>query len=175
MALHPKIRRVLSFSAYLFMALFVAYILSHGFHETKSVGEEAPINGIVLNEQRREISLRSLIKPSGIYVINFWATYCPPCQKELPSLQRLYVRYRSQVNILGIVVDNDQAQVASLKAKFGLNYPIVFGGSQIIENWKALAVPTTYVVKNGVIVWSYAGAIREDDLNDFLKGLTKMP
>lgn len=174
MALNNRLRRVLSFSAYLLIALITAIILSKGFHETKAVGDEAPLGGIVLNEQGREVPLRALIK-SGINVINFWATYCPPCQKELPALSRLHERYRSSVNFLGIVIDNDRAAVSSLKTTFKLNYPMVFGSNQIMENWKAMAVPTTYVVKNGIIVWAYAGAIRETELDEFLKSLTKLP
>lgn len=60
-----------------------------------------------------------------VLVVNFWATWCPPCLKEIPDFVRLQTRYGSQgVLFVGLAID-DKAKVADFVTKFGMNYPVL--------------------------------------------------
>jgi thiol-disulfide isomerase/thioredoxin len=59
----------------------------------------------------------------SVLVVNFWATWCPPCLKEIPEFVRLQARYAAQgVQFVGIAID-DPGRVAAFVAQHGVNYP----------------------------------------------------
>jgi len=62
-----------------------------------------------------------------ILVLNFWATWCPPCRKETPLFVELQEQYQAdQVQFVGIAVD-DPEQVRTFADTYGVNYPILLG------------------------------------------------
>lgn len=83
-------------------------------------------------------------------VVNFWATWCPPCIKEIPILVDFYERYQDQVLILGM--DYEQANkddIIEFSDTFLINYPVIlFAGenaNQFEKFGKILGLPTTYI------------------------------
>ncbi|MDQ5939434.1 MAG: hypothetical protein QG557_381 [Pseudomonadota bacterium] len=104
-------------------------------------------------------------------VINFWATWCQPCLKEIPDFMALQTQYAKQnVQFIGIAID-DVASVLRYKNTIGINYPIL-----IASEWEgydvsarmgnsANTVPYTVVVNtDGNIIYRYAGAVKKSDL-----------
>jgi len=91
-----------------------------------------------------------------VVLVNFWATWCPPCRGEIPSFIKLYDAYGDKgFVIVGIAVDRGgKKDVAPFVEKNGINYPIVFDPEGKAEHAfnPGNAIPTTFFVgRNGVI------------------------
>lgn len=104
-------------------------------------------------------------------VINFWATWCQPCLKEIPEFAQLQTQFAAKnVQFIGIAIDELQA-VARFKDAAKMNYPVLvasewdgFNLSQQLGN-SANTVPYTIVVNPaGQIMYRHAGAVKKEDL-----------
>ena len=103
-------------------------------------------------------------------IINFWATWCAPCRKEMPLLNNYYLtRNSDQANVLGIAID-DMDQVNSFIAELGINFPVLVGQSEAYELMQTLGntiltLPYTILVNSeGRIIWSKSTEIKREDL-----------
>jgi len=103
-------------------------------------------------------------------IINFWATWCAPCRKEMPLLNNYYLtRNSDQANVLGIAID-DIDQVNSFIAELGINFPVLVGQSEAYELMQTLGntiltLPYTILVNSeGRIIWSKSTEIKREDL-----------
>ena len=103
-------------------------------------------------------------------IINFWATWCAPCRKEMPLLNNYYLtRNTDQANVLGIAIDEID-QVNSFVAELGIDFPVLVGQSEAYELMQTLGntiltLPYTIVVNNeGRIIWSKSTEIKREDL-----------
>jgi thiol-disulfide isomerase/thioredoxin len=90
-----------------------------------------------------------------VVLVNFWATWCPPCREEMPSMSALYQDYRNKgFEILAISIDTQGAEVvAPFVAQYGLTFPVLLaprednGPQQLAQG-----IPTTYLIdRNGRI------------------------
>ena len=94
------------------------------------------------------------LRGKGVWV-NFWATWCPPCQQELPILRELQERYRDAgLEVVAVSVqETSPADVAAYAAKYQLPYTIGFDGSgDIFHRYKGYALPTHFFIgPDGVI------------------------
>ena len=105
----------------------------------------------------------------GSYVlINFWASWCPPCRGETPDLQSLYERAggRSLV-ILGVNQQEDGGTAGAFASEFGITYPNVLDRAGEVSNAYRVGrgLPVTFLVSpEGVVLKVYPGRISADDL-----------
>jgi len=78
-------------------------------------------------------------------VVNFWATWCPPCLKEIPDLIAIY-EHRKDVMIIGVAMDIDDPQaVLNFARSMAINYPIVLGDRKIASQLDEVSLlPSTY-------------------------------
>ncbi len=97
-----------------------------------------------------------------IVVLNFWATWCPPCRAEIPDLVSLQKQYAAQgVVVLGVSMDEGgPAKVASFAKKYGINYPVVMGDEKTSVAYGGIQVlPTTFIIdRKGNVVDALQGA-----------------
>lgn len=95
-----------------------------------------------------------------VVLINFWATWCPPCRAEIPVLIDLANRYKDRLQIVGVSVDEEDPQdVKKFAEHFGINYPIVMASSEIVAEYGGVAaLPTLFVVNtDGKVVQKHQG------------------
>jgi len=83
-----------------------------------------------------------------VVILNFWATWCVPCKKEMPSLKKAWTRLRTEgVQLLGVAIKDDLKDVTEFKKQHSLEFPLPMDpDGSIASNWAVLAVPTAYVV-----------------------------
>jgi len=84
-----------------------------------------------------------------VVVLNFWATWCPPCRREIPDLVALHNKYADQgVVVIGFSLDEGGvAGVQSFATKSGINYPLVMGDQQTAQAYGGISsIPTTFII-----------------------------
>lgn len=121
-------------------------------------------------------------------MVNFWATWCGPCQFEIPWLAKLQTKYAGQgFQILGVSDDEvdltDKTDIARTKVavqksatKLGINYPVLLGGATVSDKWGGvdLLPQSFYIDKTGKIVAVITGAGSPDEAEaDVQKALGK--
>jgi thiol-disulfide isomerase/thioredoxin len=101
-----------------------------------------------------------------IVIVNFWATWCPPCLKEIPMFIKLQEKYAERdLQLVGIAIDNIHA-VQGIADKMGINYPILVGDQKAISIARSFgnylgALPFTVIVDTqGYIVLQEIGEMR---------------
>ena len=110
-----------------------------------------------------------------VILLNFWATWCPPCLAEIPDLIKIQSKYKNKVQIIGISMDQSSEDVKRMLPKAKFNYPIIMSDDKIRSGYGAIrAVPTTIVInKDQMIVESLVGfhnqATFEATLSKYLK------
>lgn len=112
-----------------------------------------------------------------LLVLNFWATWCPPCRKEIPELVEIHNRYGARgVALVGVAVE-EMARVPEFVKANDINYRIVVGRDkgiwllQTLGN-KAAGLPYTVVLdRNGRIVFTKRGALTRERLEQVLEPL----
>lgn len=80
-------------------------------------------------------------------VINYWATWCPPCVKEIPHFVDAQEKYKGQVQFVGISLDDSPQPVGPFIKKHNINYPIVMSNRSISEQFGSItSIPTTFIL-----------------------------
>ncbi len=111
-----------------------------------------------------------------VVVLDFWATWCPPCVKEIPHFIELYTQYKDRgFAMVGISVDRGGISlVKSFAQKYRVNYPILMADGQVQKEYGGIpSIPTTFVIdKAGNIRQKYIGyrekAVFEADIKKLL-------
>jgi peroxiredoxin len=105
---------------------------------------------------------------AGPVLLDFWATWCRPCERSLPSTQRLHERFRGQgLTVLGVSVDGPRnwARVRPFASRLGLGFPIVIDEDGSLQRrFHVGAVPTTVLIaRSGRVARVHAGWLPGED------------
>ena len=115
-----------------------------------------------------------LAESSGkVVLINFFASWCPPCREELPSLMSLRKRYRpDQVVFVGLSLDQDMGELKKFLASLPLNFPVYMADPQIAHAYGVRSIPHNAVYnKAGALVANQSGLLEEQALRRALDSL----
>ncbi|MCB1736264.1 MAG: TlpA family protein disulfide reductase [Gammaproteobacteria bacterium] len=101
-----------------------------------------------------------------VTIVNFWATWCPPCRREMPSMQRAWEELRDHgVIMLAIDVGEDEETVFQFTADYPVEFPLLFDlDSKVVQAYPVKGLPTTYIIdKQGRIAFQAIGGRDWDD------------
>ena len=105
-------------------------------------------------------------------LVNFWATWCPPCLEEIPDLIALSEANKNRLIVIGIALDYRSAkQVIDFADGLMVSYPIVLGTNKVVNQIAPVdGLPTTYLFNpDGKIVAQQTGPITRKAVEDFMK------
>jgi thiol-disulfide isomerase/thioredoxin len=115
---------------------------------------------------------------SKVILLNFWATWCGPCRAEVPDLVELQDKYKDQLQVIGLVVDDDDEDaVKKFAAKYGINYPVAMATDEVRTEYGGIpALPTSFVLdEEGRVVQKHEG-LRDPVLYEVeIRSLLGMP
>lgn len=131
------------------------------------------------NKKAPDFSLNSIdgktIKLSDIkgkkIILNFWATWCPPCRAEIPDFVKFYNENKDKVEIIGIAVSSRKEDVEAMVKKFNISYPVCLSDEKIENLYGGIqAVPTTFLIdEKGYIKFKKIGRMTEKELKEIIK------
>jgi peroxiredoxin len=106
-------------------------------------------------------------------VLNFWATWCPPCRQEMPHLQAASEDFAGKAHFIGVDQGETAPQVAAYADELDLTFTLLVDGDNIVNNEYGIrALPTTiFIDKNGLIVEVFTGVLNQAVLEDRLNRL----
>jgi len=112
-----------------------------------------------------------------VVVLDFWATWCPPCRAEIPGFIELQKKYQTQgLVVVGVSVDQAGSDtVKSFAKKLGVNYPVVLTDAKIDAAYGGIdGLPTTFIIdRTGHIVKQHVGFTEKSEIEREIKPLLK--
>jgi cytochrome c biogenesis protein CcmG/thiol:disulfide interchange protein DsbE len=154
---HSKVDQALKIGIVAMLAALGLVIANTMREHVVEVGDRAP-NVTVTTDSGRQISLRNF--GGKVLVVNFWASWCPPCVEETPSLNEFAKMMSDQgVVVLGINVDQNEKQYESFVKRFQVGFPNARDPQQAISyRFGTYRFPESYIIdRNGKVVQKFAG------------------
>jgi peroxiredoxin len=102
----------------------------------------------------------------GDYVlVNFWAGWCSPCIKELPSMQRTYMDLKGHdFEILAIHVGPETDNMQALLERFAISFPVLVDAELALSNWGVKGLPTSFLLDpEGRVIYKATGPVDWDE------------
>jgi len=98
-------------------------------------------------------------------VIDFWATWCAPCERQVPVLNAFQAKHGERIPVLGISVDVDPNAVAPFVAEHAVQYRVLLGDEGLARDYGALGFPTLFVVRpDGSVHSAHVGVVSPEAL-----------
>ncbi len=165
--------------------------------QSKEQGEGAPPSPVkqtdvlyandekIINHPRPPLKLkdlhgqiRSIDEWDGkLIVVNFWATWCPPCRRELPAFNKLHKKLANRgVQFIGVAIDDQDAVEDFLKI-IPINYPVLLGDEDAIRaaqrygNFDGVLPYTVFIRQDGSVASIFRGALNEETTANKLEQL----
>lgn len=140
------------------------------------VTSESSYAGVAFSNDNGEVMSISDLKGKVVF-LNFWATWCPPCKAEMPSIQVLKDKFKDndQVVFLIVEIEAEKEKARDFMQESDMDLPVYYPESQIPSDWLAGAIPTTVILdKTGNIAARHEGMAdySRTDVSDFITELT---
>lgn len=110
----------------------------------------------------------------SVVLVNLWATWCPPCRQEMPTLQAFYDRYKEDGFVL-IAIDQEETRevVQPFVEEFDLTFPVWLDMDYLAQReFKTMSLPSSYVVdRNGQVKLMWIGSISKANLEKYVPNI----
>jgi thiol-disulfide isomerase/thioredoxin len=113
-----------------------------------------------------------------VVIVNFWATWCPPCRAEIPDLIALQTKYRDSLQVIGVSQDEaPPEEVKRFVADHGMNYPVVMSTTAIESLFPGIrALPTSFILdREGRLVQKHVGMLNAETTELEARALAGLP
>jgi peroxiredoxin len=140
----------------------------------ESTGKVANLNFTIKDINGKDVALSAF--KGNVVLLDFWATWCPPCRKEIPGFIALYKTYKSRgFVVLGVSVDESTSDVKKFIKTFKMDYPVLIGHDRD-DLKKAFApmpgFPTSFVIaRDGTICFQHTGFTPLEQFEQKIKAL----
>lgn len=139
-------------------------ITSNGGTFTRLRATEAPsFNLVDLVHPSQSVSLQEF--RGHPLVVNFWASWCPPCRKEMPALARVAQQLAGKVDFVGLDTQDERSAGLAFAQSANVHYPLAFDTAQVWSAYGVYGLPTTFFVSSdGHILGKQVGGLTESRL-----------
>jgi thiol-disulfide isomerase/thioredoxin len=125
---------------------------------TTAPGFDLRMLGSELGPEAESLELASLA--GKVVLVNFWATWCEPCEREMPAMERLYQGLQGEAfELVGVAIDETESDVEAFQGRYQLSFPIVLDLDQsVYQSYQTMGVPESLLLdRDGKIVERYVG------------------
>lgn len=156
-------------------------------HDDAEAGDVNEVIRFVSNPQRAPAFLLTDVEGNPVstaewkgkvVILNFWATWCPPCRAEIPMMIDLQNRYKDRLQIVGVSVDDaEPGEVAQFAKDAGMNYPVVMANRGLVQEYGGVpALPTAFVINPDTkVVQKHVGLFPESMYEQEIRALLNLP
>jgi len=132
------------------MSILVIIAVACGSGNKSKSGQTELTDFTLVSLDGEEYTLSSL--KGQVVIIDFWATWCPPCRNSIPTFMKLYEKYNERgFTILGIGLDDEEALI-NFKNQMNIPYPILVGSNELAKAYGVSGIPKTiFIDKKGSI------------------------
>jgi len=142
-----------SLKKWMISALFLCGVAGSLFASSQAVALPLAPKFSAVSLDGKSVDSNQLV--GKVYIVNFFASWCPPCRSEIPDMVTLQSRYgRQGFTFIGIAVNETEPAIRAFKTKYGINYPVVMVNEQLINAYSRYvaggisAIPTSFVVNS---------------------------
>lgn len=150
----------------------VIYTVYNNFFQEKAVIKNENIaSDFGLENLNGEIVNLQNYRGKGV-ILNFWATYCKPCEKEMPYLEEAYKKYNDKgIEIIAVNVGEPEIIADFFVNKNNLSFPVLLDrDTNIADKYKVLTLPNTFIIsENGEIVENIAGELTPKKIQESIE------
>ncbi len=130
------------------------------------------ISELSLQDMKRE-NIKIDINSDKTIILNFWATWCPPCKAEIPELIDFYNEYETEVDFYGInLINTEKGEITTFIDTYNMNFPIYLDqNSQVSNYFDIKSIPSTIIifkVGNELYIEKHSGVVTKDTLKRFI-------
>lgn len=161
------------------IALSIGYVFYTNFIQADTnrveVGDRAP-NFALMNMDGEKVELDDY-RGEGVF-LNFWGTYCPPCEEEMPYMENQYQLYEDEdIEILAVNVGENEVTVDRFVNRYQLTFPILLDQNRDVLNaYGVNLLPATFLIdEQGEVIKRYIGGMSEQNVIDFMELINPAP
>lgn len=112
-----------------------------------------------------------------IVIVDFWATWCPPCRRGIPDLIEIQKEFNDELIVIGISLDQENtiSQLQPFIENYNINYPVVLWNEKVVQDYGNIsAIPTSFIInKDGKIVNKIVGLIPKQSFVEQINSILK--
>lgn len=167
-------------AALIIIIIVIIFIVQNPFKQTESIEgilQDNENTGLDVGNQAPDFILRSLegddvqlssFRGKKAVVVNFWATWCPPCREEMPAFEDMFVRNKNNLEMLGVNLQESERAMNNFLLEIPVTYPLLLDpDAEVKKIYNIFTQPVTYFVdKNGIIADKKFGPLTPGEIED---------